>query len=412
MFKPTHFTESFPRFTEAVDPEALANVPPILSLHLDQVLNMAAMGLQAAQVHNQQADEVFAVSQAAIEDLNVLHRAIGNDPYEDRALRFLRFVVGQAPLAMAMALGLKGKAFDWLYQCVSIDHSPAAKYNIGYSYLPLPYEGDPTICWLALEEIPKWISALYVIARTTTGVTEMADKFFETCWEVAWNLANQRPEDDQKILALAAMASWASYVDHPETESITASILALWIEPRVSPWAKTVLGQVFCTSADRFTERTAPEWADLILRDFAAHLEEHQRLQLMCVAIRTRADWETLRPKLLAEVSKLAALNKAEAIKVGVPWRITLEARVEVISPLVHTLTRLQHLDGLLDLLAVWYGQPGATRCGDDVMFVHSTFESGTAYLWRDGMVVATDDAPNDGSVNRRQQRLRRGKIG
>lgn len=354
-------------------------------------LELALDHITAAESAVRDINRILLVSRAVLEDLEAIHGTLR--PPEDRNLLFFRFIVCQFPLSAAVALGASREALDWLISSITIGHVP--KQNIidgAAGYLPLPFEGDSSIALRAYKRVPAWLAAMYFLAREYEDLGAMAGTFLEDAQHITRFRIKADPSDEDSILALAALASWAAYRKRPELEAIVADLTLFWNSPEIPKLSKTLIGQVFCTDAAKFTDRSSLQWADLLLDDFGPQLREHQRLQLLCISLSSKSEWEKKRTEILEEIKRLGGETGDQAASFGATWLFTLEARVSVINPLVHALVKFADLEGVLDVLHGWYGRPGATRCDANLLFVLANHEAGVAYLWREGLWVSHSD--------------------
>ncbi len=391
MLKLRTFREAFPRFYAATAETAVL-VPPLFSLTLgEDVIAMTIDTLLEGQTTAGSVDALLAVSEAIVGDLRDLEVEIAGDERDERILQFIRFIACQAPLNASSGFGLSGQAHDWFYLSITPDHDPSKSYNNGYGFWPIAGVADGRLGQHATDLTPLWLYNLYILARTTSGLGQAAQRYFDSAWDMIKFRIARAPDHEATVLASAAILSWAADVDHARTAELTEFCLALWESDRIPREYATVLGQVFCTQAGDHTGRTQTAWAALLLDNYSDVLREHQRLQLMAVRADTVETWARDRAEILAEIDRLARDIESQAEQMGAPKLYTLESRIEIINPLVHRLVRFGDLEGLLDVLFAWYARPGTARCSGDVLFVCPTHAYGTAYLWPGGTWFAPD---------------------
>lgn len=393
MPPPRPFPEAFPNFYR-VTAETGTMVPPLFSFSFDSLLEMSVDSILEGQTLDRKADAVFSISEALLVDLGALEVEAAGNAHAERILQFLRFIICQAPFTAAVALGLTGKAHDWFYHSISTEHDPAKSYNEGYVFWPIAQEGDSSIALRALREFtPGWLANLYVLARTTTGLGKPAERFYEPARELAVARLKDGWTDEPTVMLAAALLSWTQQINHLDLAPLAETLFGIWSTGHLPRAQATILGQVFCTAAAEHTPRTALEWADLLLTDYAGDLREHQRLQLLSVTVETPADWSRRRDVILEEIRKVALDTTERAAVLGGPRHYTLEARINIINPIVHRLIGFADLKAILDVLFAWYARPGATRCDGQVLFVCPSYELGTAYLWPGGSWISPADA-------------------
>jgi hypothetical protein len=327
-------------------------------------------------------------------DLTSETSRVGDGP-EAQDVAGARFVIAVPATHVTLAEGLHGDCYGWLHWAISRSHDFEARINHAEYGLP-PFEGAlPAMNSLAEVHLVDWICSAYMLARKFGGIDELSRRFLDYCVGMTI-LAIYRGNIHSGIVALVSIVNWATKDCHPDEERLTRLALDLFEVGGLPERQQVILAISFVTAAGRWTGQTPQQWASRLLAEYRAYLIEHEVVQLLSVIMSSPAQWAEMRAEILEEIRRLADFYKADAESVLVA-SLALEARVDIIHPLIFSLTEFGSTDDILDVLWAWYGNDVNERCNANVLFISSAHGGGVTYVWPGGRW--TVPGPIDGSL-------------
>ena len=341
--------------------------------------------LIAEQEHGPAAFHAFA--EALRDDLVAATALNPADPNVAAA----RFVIAAPPAHVCLTEGREGVAWDWVHWAVSGTHVFGARVNHGEHALP-PYRGATApMNRLAWSMVLDWIEAAYLVARRLGGMDALARHFAPSALAVIIREIGCG-QHVAAVPALTAVANWATKDRDPVEPDVVHAALKLFRGGRMPERQLFVLGSIFVTDAARLTDRNSVEWSRLLLTRFAPILDSQELLQLRVGTIDSLDAWLLDREKVLdgittlTQAARAAAADEISAIQ-------ALEARVDIIHPLVALFVKEGSVDDVMDVLRAWYSGE-APPCDADVLFVSPAHSTGVTYLWPGGRW--TVNSPDD----------------
>lgn len=339
--------------------------------------------------------EFFRFSEAIRYDLDA-EKVIARTDAETANLKAARFAISVPPAHVAMALGVHGDCYAWVLWGASLEHEFDSRMNRAIYELPFFDHAQAAMNQIADGFMLDWIATTYLLAVKFGGLDELTREYFEKCFGVAF-AGFARLDLVAAVQALSSLVNWATKFEHPAEAELVRLVVQL-IEPGgLPPRFRTTLAFTLTTAAARFTDKTSQQWAGHILDELADQLIEHEKLQLLAVAMSSPAKWAEMRAEILDETRKLSDFYRAQS-EDAVAAATALEARVAILYPLIFNLTEFGTTDDLIDLLWTWYGDErgGAERCDGNVLVVATAHGPGVTYLWPGGRWTVP---PGDGET-------------
>ena len=334
-----------------------------------------------AEQHNGRS-AFFQLATLLREDLTAETARIGDGP-EAQDVAGARFVLAVPAAYVALAEGLHGDCYGWLHWAISRNHAFHARINHCDYGLP-PFDGaHPSMNTLVELHLVDWIRSAYMLARKFGGMDELARRFLNYCVRVTI-LAIARGDIESGVEALVSIVNWSTKDGHGEEERLTRLALDLFEAGGLPERQQVILAITFVTKAGRWTDHTPRQWAQLLLADYRAILTEHEVVQLLSVVMSSPEQWAEMRAEILGEIRKLADFYKIGALSPP-SASLALEARVDIIHPLIFSLTEFGSTDDILDVLWAWYGTNLEDRCDSNVLFISSAHGGGVTYVWPTG---------------------------
>lgn len=316
------------------------------------------------------------------EDLTAETARAGNGP-DAGHISAARFVIAVPASFVTLAEGLTGDSYDWVHWGISLTHDFALRVNQGDYGLP-PYDAASAgLNALAEHALVDWVRSAYLVARKFGGMDELARLFLEYSFGMT-QVAFIQGNVESAVDAFAAMLSWANKDGHAKTEDLTHHLLALFDRNTLPPRQQVTLAIGFVTSAARWTAYTPQQWAQRILDDYRPHLIEHETVQLLATVMSSPEQWASMRAEILDEIRKLSSFFRG-SLRGDPLANLALESRVDILHPLIFSLTDFGSTDDILDVLWNWYGTDDAERGDANILFVASAHASGVTYVWPGG---------------------------
>lgn len=332
------------------------------------------------QAHGRQA--VLRLATALREDLTAATEKIagGSDAGHIAAARF---VIAVPASFVTLADGLNGDAYSWVHWGASLTHDFSSRVNEGEYRLP-PYESASAgLNALAELALVGWVRSAYLVARKFGGMDKLSRDFLDYSFGMSL-VALGRGDVEAAVDALVAIVVWANKDGHPETKRLTRQLLALFDEQKVPPRQQASLAITFVTSAGQWTNHTPQQWAVRLLEDYRQHLVEHEVVQMLAVVMSSPSQWASMRDEILSELRKLARFYRSDD-RSDAASSLALEARIDIIHPLIFSLTEFGSTDDILSVLWAWYGTDEAEPGDGNILFVAAAHGDGVTYVWPGG---------------------------
>lgn len=292
------------------------------------------------------------------------------------------FILALPAAFVTMAEGEHGDCYGWVHWAISPEHVFDARMNTGDYALP-PYPGASTgLNAIAELYLVDWVRTAYMLARKFGGMDELARLFLD--YSFGRTLVAIGEGDPAGVEALVAMVSWATKDGHPKAKLLAEAALDIFELKTMAPRQQVILGISFVTAAAQWTENTPQQWAQRLLDEHRNDLGEHELVQLLAVVITSSTKWAALRDELLLEIRKLADSYKRRATSKLSASR-SLEARVDILQPLIFNLTNFGSTEDIMDVLWAWYGTEDAERGDANILFVGAAHGGGVTYVWPSG---------------------------
>jgi len=394
---PVSFLDAFPRLHEVrpfmfLGPD-LAWVTPFSWSDDELVFRFCQIVLERQlEAGVQNIEWLSEIADAAIIDLNLHLGRLDevNDRRDYRAILFFRMLITVIPMKATLAHGQRGPCYDWAQRGLSTQYDPTRRFNPGYFFMPFWEEGDPQIGLLWMEKLPEWCLPFYLNARDLGSPDEAEAAFFaQDCWDICSRFfdgvsAGHPTAAANLVSALSSIASWAIMADQSQVETWVERLVEIWNGQKVPRRVRPTLASVFITRANPMTGRSIRSWGEEILREYSDVLREHERLMFLIATVDSREQWRTLRAAILCEIAGLVEDANSAGVH-GADRIAARESRIDLVKPLIRTLTDAQDLSGVMDVLTAWYTEPNRERCDDNVIFVNPAYRDGVAVLWPGG---------------------------
>lgn len=339
--------------------------------------------------------EFLRFAEGLRDDLDAAKATVRTDA-ETANLKAARFAVSVPPAHVTMAQGVHGDCYGWVLWGASLEHQFNARLNRAIYELPFFDGAHAAMNRIADGFMLDWIATTYLLAVKFGGLDELTRLYFEKCFGVAF-AGFARMDLVGAVQALSSLVNWATKFAHPAEAELVGLVVRLIAPDGLPSRFRTTLAFTLTTVAARFTDRTPEQWARYILDEMADQLIEHEKLQLLAVAMSSPAKWAEMRDEILGETRKLSDFYRAQSDD-AVAAATALEARVAILYPLIFNLTEFGTTDDLIDLLWAWYGDErgGAERCDGNVLVIATAHGPGVTYLWPGGRWTVP---PGDGET-------------
>ncbi len=325
------------------------------------------------------ASDLLAISDALRLDLMDL-LATCEEP-EISTIDCFRFLISLAPMRTTVALGRLRECYDWCKVSVSRTHDPNRRQNKELVNFP---PGRSPLLDQVMSRLDEWSFTFFMLASKFGGMDELGAMCLKSSWYAALALFEVKDDKYMPVAAVASILSWTAERDLPELEGFVRAALELWNRTDLLGRVRAQLGMAFITKANCFSGRTPAEWAKLLLGEYRDYLVEHEPLQLLAVAIRTREEWKALRSEVLAEIAHMAQQARQFSNHMGASELATFEGKVRILYPLVTFLSEECDVADVIEVLAAWYRRPQAGPCDTNVLFVCPT-NNQVIYAWPGG---------------------------
>lgn len=310
-----------------------------------------------------------------------------------------RMLFGLLSIEATLALGMHGDCYGWVMWTLARGCDRHGRvFDVYWSFFPPDSLAAPDYRNLSLQYLPRWVDAVFILARKFGGLDGIATAISDQCWRACNDALLLGVDPDECFAGLTALANWAVNSGAPQAEHWVLILMGMWDKP-LPDQSRARIGILMITEAYRYTGRDVQSWARELLENWRPLLTEHLLLQVLAASVATQEDWLSRREEVLQAASELSQFYRENADNPASALQ-ALESRVGIIHPLFYTLTEHGTVDDLLDLLGAWYLAPGGRTCDGDVLVVATSHRHGVGYLWPEGRIIIRRE-DNQGSFAR-----------
>lgn len=293
-------------------------------------------------------------------------------------LHYLQFEVSIAPIKRAINAGEMHLAHDWILNGVSdeITDAIAREFFLHriYDFLETPID------WIVknrTNSLLEWFSSFFYYCRARGALHETAEGLIYAAIKVI----DSNPDfSGPKLETFRFLLDWASAYNHPIAPHISHFLEELFENHALPLSERTKIAISFSTTADRFTRRSAKEWAEWALVNAREHLFQHEPYQLLITTVETEIDWQNSREEILQALGEYtAALRVSDRSPTNTA--LVIGQRSQLFNTAVFLLHRFNRRDDLLRMLCIWYDIEPSRRLQSDVLFILPNHGFGMAYL-------------------------------
>lgn len=343
-------------------------------------------------------DQLLLFCDAVADDIGVLAPVDEISANADTIDEF-RFLFGLIPIEVTLALGLHGDCYGWVMWTLARGCNRRGRvFDVHWSFFPPDSLAADDYRRLSLKYLPRWVDAVFLLARKFGGLDTIATMIADGCWQACHDALLLDVDPDECFGGLTSLANWAVNAGAPQAERWVLILMGMWKTP-LPDQSRARVGILMITEAYRYTGRDVRSWAAELLDGWRPLLTEHLLLQVLAASVATRDDWLARRAEILEAASDLAAFYCRSA-EDSTRALQALESRVGIIHPLFYTLTEHGTVDDILDLLGAWYATSGGRTCSSEVLVVATAHRHGVGYIWPGGrLVIRRED--DQGSFDR-----------
>lgn len=343
-------------------------------------------------------DQLLLFCDAVADDIGVLAPVDEISANADTIDEF-RFLFGLIPIEVTLALGLHGDCYGWVMWTLARGCNRRGRvFDVHWSFFPPDSLAADDYRRLSLKYLPRWVDAVFLLARKFGGLDTIATTIADGCWQACHDALLLDVDPDECFGGLTSLANWAVNAGAPQAERWVLILMGMWKTP-LPDQSRARVGILMITEAYRYTGRDVRSWAAELLDGWRPLLTEHLLLQVLAASVATRDDWLARRAEILEAASDLAAFYCRSA-EDSTRALQALESRVGIIHPLFYTLTEHGTVDDILDLLGAWYATSGGRTCSGEVLVVATAHRHGVGYIWPGGrLVIRRED--DQGSFDR-----------
>lgn len=313
---------------------------------------LAALNNLQGAAQTKSFDELLTASAVIAEEI-IKAQASATDEVERLLLQYLQFAVSIAPIKAAIGRGRFGYAFDWVHNGLSdrVDASAQREF-----FLERPFQFIGTLVDILPNTFPntflEWADGFFYYCRNQTALhtpaTTIAPLLEETVFKLPAN----------KTLAIKAAASlmcWGREVGHQSAFGTAAVLRSLYDVDAIPKESKALIAKAFSTRSCDLIGDPHHRWAQIVVRDYADLLIQHEPFQYLFASFEEVGDWDENIERLL-ETAQEYSDGVRESFPNHTDWLIALDQRSSLLSPVAKFALDNDRATDFARILAAWYG--------------------------------------------------------
>ncbi|MCJ8351940.1 hypothetical protein [Moritella sp.] len=352
-----HFKEIFPEFTKKIPIYFEDFKGEILDIAFVKKCTEYIYDIQCEIFHHQGFEQTNNFSRIAITDLINL-KANPNIKKEIlTVLNFLQFYLTINPLNHAVMTGQNNNALRWINYSMCDDLSDKQSNRLELSRF-LEYMTSGTVNnVMTPEDIAQWFGNFYYICRRLSAYHNIAEEFVQLSRDIS-GVALKANQYEAFTWACTCLISWTTSANNEISPKLVKEVEELIKKETIPDKDKAQLILCLTTTANIHSEKSAEEWAGILILDYGIHLREHQKLQALVAMLPTGGSESItqITEDIRTEICSLKQeLN--EQIKRETPSNQLIEQDrlFEMISPTFDRLLTAQQVTLFYEVLLDWY---------------------------------------------------------
>lgn len=230
MTPPMTMREQFPR-TSAVLPEALDWDQPFDWIDAESRARALTLILFQRQQARLGHAELMAFCDAVADDVGDL---VPVDEISARAdtIDEFRLLFGLVPIEETLALGMHGDCYGWVMWTLARGCDRRGRvFDVHWSFFPPDSLAAADYRDLSLQYLPRWVDAVFILARKFGGLDGIATAISDLCWRACNDALLLGVDPDECFAGLTALANWAVNSGAPQAERWVLILMGMWDKP-------------------------------------------------------------------------------------------------------------------------------------------------------------------------------------
>jgi hypothetical protein len=355
-----HFKEIFPEFTQKANIFFEDFKGEVLDKFFVQKCIQSIYGMQNEIFQTLGYEQTNKLSRIAIADLINLK----SSPYINKetlcVINYLQLFLTFIPLNHLVMTGQHNRALKWINYSMCDDLSDQQINRLELNRFVEFLNSDTVISIMSPTDLTQWFGNFYYTCRRLSAYHNIAEDLVQLSRLVSY-MALKYNQYEEFTWAVSCLIAWATSVKHKVSSELVKEVEALISNANMPDKHKAQLILCLTTAANIYSEKSAEEWASLLISTYGTHLRAHQKLQALVAMLPSDGSesivqiTEDIKSEIYSLKQDLNEMIKLEKPSIQL---IEQDRLFEMISPIFDRLLTAKKVTLLYEVLLDWYQIP------------------------------------------------------